>query len=512
MPQRTQGEDFTQDIQNIDSSSAADSTDSDSDQSNDDSDLLRVRTAIAAPPLNASAEDLRKASLYVALELAQRLLLDMRGKYREALKKNTLLEATLSKGRKTKLTNKDLALATKEDTIKNYGRKFSVTHCLWVDTIIFPLRAPPPRIDLTSKEWWLSPMSIQDGVKAEIFLFILPADHNMMAHKNFGSHFVKGVNSVRAEMVSDVKSCAAAIFNLDAKFFIRGYARDLEPACRALLLNPQDDFFKTSKLVYILKASLFGRSSLAANAPPMPKTKAKIWELRAVTPGLIAAAAIVAIFILSGDKELVEIGDKSRISYKEYHNYYRQTLMTSGAWANSIYTFFNNSLFATSSSVAALGSDFVGVSSGPHNTWEEDFERVMETGGDLPEVDAPRAISPLTDEEDTPPSAVRRVANLNAPNILAPESISAAMQGLAVADSQDRELLPPTPALNDLGSQAPEMLTNDSESGPGALIQKPKPKPKPRRKTKGGARAEDLMLGAADEDLALVRRSGHAKK
>lgn len=186
--------------------------------------------------------------------------------------------------------------------------------------------------------------------------------------------------------------------------------------------------------------------------------------------------------------------------------------MTGGAWADSIYTFFNNSLFATSSSVAALGSDFVGVSSSPHNTWEEDFERVMETGGDLPEVDAPRAISPLTDEEDTPPSAVRRVANLNAPNILAPESISAAMQGLAVADSQDRELLPPTPALNDSGSRAPGMLTNDSESGPGALVQKPKPKPKPRRKTKGGARAEDLMLGAADEDLALVRRSGRAKK
>jgi hypothetical protein len=71
-------------------------------------------------------------------------------------------------------------------------------------------------------------------------------------------------------MVSDVKSCAAAIFNLDAKFFIRGYARDSEPACRALLLNPQgaytkfapvlfprpehlfrDDFLKTSKLVYV---------------------------------------------------------------------------------------------------------------------------------------------------------------------------------------------------------------------------------------------------------------------
>ncbi|KAG1901568.1 uncharacterized protein F5891DRAFT_1187428 [Suillus fuscotomentosus] len=515
MPQHAKGEDFAQDIQNIDSSSAADLTDSDSDQSNDDLDLLYVCTTIAAPPLNASVKDLRKASLYVALELAQRLLLVMQGKYREALKKNTLLEATLSKGWKTKLTNKDLALAAKEDTIKNYGHKFSITHCLWVDTMIFPLCAPPPRIDLTSKEWWLSPMSIQDGVKAKIFLFILPADHNMMAHKNFGSHFVKGVNSVCAKMVSDVKSCAAAIFNLDAKFSIRGYAQDLEPARRTLLLNPQDNFFKTSKLVYILKVFLFGLSSLAANVPPMPKTKAKIWELRAITPGLIAVAAIVAILILSGDKELVNIGDKSRILYKEYHNYYRQTLMTSSAWADSIYTFFNNSLFATSFSVAVLGSDFVGVSSGPHNTWEEDFEHVMETGGDLPEVDAPRAMSPLTDKEDTPSSAVY-VTNLNAP-ILTPGSISVAMQALAVADSQDCKLLPPTTALNDSGScRAPGLLTNnEAESGPGALIQKqkPKPKPKPRRKTKAGAiGAEDLMLDAADEDLALMQRSGCSKK
>ncbi|KIK42228.1 hypothetical protein CY34DRAFT_12491 [Suillus luteus UH-Slu-Lm8-n1] len=492
MPQHhhAHGEDFTQDLVNIDSSSATDSTDSDGDESNNDTDLLQ------------------------ALELAQRLLLDMRGKYREALKKNALLEATLSKGRKMKLTNKDLALAAKEDIIKNYGRKFSVTHCLWVETTIFPLRAPPPNIDLRSKERWLSPMSIQDGVKAELFRFILPADHGMMAHKNFGSHFVKGINSVRAEMVSDVKSCAAAIFNLDAKFFIRGYARDSEPACRALLLNPQgaytkfapvlfprpehlfrDDFLKTSKLVFILKASLFGRSSLAANAPPTPKTKAKIWELRCVTPGLIAAAAVVAIFILSGDKELVEIGDKSRISYKEYHNYYRQSLMTGGAWADSIYTFFNNSLFTTSSSATTLLGDLRGENT-LCDTWEQDFERAMEIGGDLPEPDVPRAASPLT-EEDAPLSTASVAIDKTPIIIDTPQSISAAMQGLAMAE--DRELLIPpidnTAALNE-GSQPPI-----------PLVQKPKPKPKPRRKTKAGAGAE----GAAAEDLE-VRRSGRSKK
>ncbi|KAG2036683.1 hypothetical protein BDR03DRAFT_1011430 [Suillus americanus] len=453
MPQQAQGEDFTQDIENIDSSSSTDSGDSDSDQSNDNSDLLRVCAAIAAPPLNVSAEDLRKASLYFALELAQRLLLEMRGKYWESLKKNSLLKATLSKGRKTKLTNKDLALAAKEDTIKNYGCKFSVTHCLWVETTIFPLRAPPPNIDLTSKEWWLSPISIQDGVKAELFLFVLPADHSMIAHRNFGSHFVKGINSLQFLVSTQSSSYEGAYTKFAPVLFPRPDHMS------------RDDFLKTSKLVYILKVSLFGRSSLAANAPPTPKTKSKIWALHTITPGLIAAAAIVAIFILSGDNELVEIGEKSRIAYKEYHNYYCQSLMTGGAWAASIYSFFNNSLFATSSSAATLlGSDL----------------------GDEREPDTPRATSTLT----APPSTVS-VAIDKAP-LLAPQSISATMQGLDV--SEDREL-PPTAALHE-GSQPPVAMHID-EPNISALVQKPKPKPKPRRKTKAGA--EDLS-GAADED------------
>ncbi|KAG2130566.1 hypothetical protein BD769DRAFT_1386958 [Suillus cothurnatus] len=210
MPQHhhAHGKDFTQDLENIDSSSITDLTNSDGDKSNNDSDLLQ------------------------ALELAQRLLLDMWEKYQESLKKNALLKATLSKGQKIKLTNKDLALAAKEDIIKNYGHKFSVTHCLWVETTIFPLHTPPPNIVLMSKEWWLSPMSIQNGIKAELFHFILPVDHGMMAYKNFGFHV-------------DLESIA------------------------------------------------FGRSLLAANAPPTHKTKAKIWELCCVTPGLIAAAAVV---------------------------------------------------------------------------------------------------------------------------------------------------------------------------------------------------------------------------
>lgn len=66
MPQLAQGEDFTRDLQNIDSSSTNTGLmDSDSDKSNADLDLLHLHTAIAAPPLNASTEELHKASLRI---------------------------------------------------------------------------------------------------------------------------------------------------------------------------------------------------------------------------------------------------------------------------------------------------------------------------------------------------------------------------------------------------------------------------------------------------------------
>jgi hypothetical protein len=173
--------------------------------------------------------------------------------------------------------------------------------------------------------------------------------------------------------------------------------------------------------------------------------------------------------------------------------------MTGGAWADSVYTFFNNSLFATSSSATTLLGDLRGENT-LRDTWEQDFERAMEMGGDLPEPDVPRAASPLT-EEDAPLSTAISVAINKTPIIVdTPQSISAAMQGLAMAE--DRELSTPpmdnTAALNE-GSQ-PEP--------PIPLVQKPKPKPKPRRKTKAGAGAE----GAAAAEDPEVRRSGRSKK
>ena len=65
MPQlnQTDSEDFTRDIENV----SSEGSDSDSYNSNDDLDLRRIRDAIAPPPVDASVQDLRKASLYIVM-------------------------------------------------------------------------------------------------------------------------------------------------------------------------------------------------------------------------------------------------------------------------------------------------------------------------------------------------------------------------------------------------------------------------------------------------------------
>ncbi|KAG2029316.1 hypothetical protein BDR03DRAFT_1018557 [Suillus americanus] len=152
------------------------SSDSDSDDS--DTELIQVRTALAPAPPDATSQELHKA-----LEISQRLLLDLRGKCREAIKKNALLEAAVPKGRKHRNhTSNDLAMAAKEDTIRALGRKYSITHCLWINIELFPLSARTcPDIDLNSKERWLTGVSMEDGVRAKLFKFI-PEEERMPIH------------------------------------------------------------------------------------------------------------------------------------------------------------------------------------------------------------------------------------------------------------------------------------------------------------------------------------------
>jgi hypothetical protein len=91
-----------------------------------------------------------------------------------------------------------------------------------------------------------------------------------------------------------------------------------------------------------------------------------------------------AIFLLSGDAELTEVGETTKILYHEYHDYYHQTILSGSAWSRQVLAFFDNALFSGTSSYAppadALDDD------GQGNIWEENFERAMEQGLEGPLV------------------------------------------------------------------------------------------------------------------------------
>ncbi|KAG2367940.1 hypothetical protein BDR07DRAFT_1478519 [Suillus spraguei] len=132
-----------------------------------------------------------------------------------------------------------------------------------------------------------------------------------------------------------------------------------------------NEMLKSAKLVQVLKVLLFGKSLLAATGAASSRTKAKIWKLQATTPGMIAAAA--AIFLLSDDAELTEIGETTKILYCKYHDFFCQCLLTGGPWAHQVLLFFNNALFSTSSSVPPSTHD-----DGPGHMYEEEFKCAME--------------------------------------------------------------------------------------------------------------------------------------
>ena len=195
-------EDFTSAMNRCPSGSD-DKPDTGSESSENECEELRQVRAVAAPrAANTSPDEVRNVSILVsadkllihilcidqALEEAQDLLLVMRGKFQVLEKRNALLEAQKGKGRKAKkvgnLSNKELSATLKDDVIHVYGRKYSATHCIWVPTGIFPLRQNP-EMNPFSAEQWLSLLTIEDGVKTELFNFIAKDDHSLMLHKDF---------------------------------------------------------------------------------------------------------------------------------------------------------------------------------------------------------------------------------------------------------------------------------------------------------------------------------------
>ncbi|KAF8547603.1 hypothetical protein OG21DRAFT_1527043 [Imleria badia] len=79
------------------------------------------------------------------------------------------------------------------------------------------------------------------------------------------------------------------------------------------------------------------------------RLKRRIWELQFTTAGMIATAGIMMIFILSGNPNFYQTGEKMGIPYSIYHNYFCPQLLSGTPWARSVFKFFNDALFPNTS-------------------------------------------------------------------------------------------------------------------------------------------------------------------
>ena len=125
-------------------------------------------------------------------------------------------------------------------------------------------------------------------------------------------------------------------------------------------------------------------------------------------------------------------GDKTQISYLEWHNYYHSCLLSGNMWAWLVFIFFNNSLFKASSS---LDVDLIMEGGVELDNWELEYQNAFEGG-----IEAPAA-----SKTSLPPHQESLICcpptPSDVPIVNALDSISGAIGGLTL----DNEQAPPPP-------------------------------------------------------------------
>ncbi|KAG1831086.1 hypothetical protein EV424DRAFT_1278444, partial [Suillus variegatus] len=133
--------------------------------------------------------------------------------------------------------------------------------------------------------------------------------HKVMESSYFSDLVMKSIPDARANEIKKLRGVAGDIFNLPSKYFTNtSYDR-----------------------ANILKALLCGITSLHhTSSGGGAHTNSMKWSIRQVTPGCIAWAAVLAIFLLSPDTEFSStgIGKRSTISYKDLFFTYKKVLVT----------------------------------------------------------------------------------------------------------------------------------------------------------------------------------------
>ncbi|THH15029.1 hypothetical protein EW146_g5393 [Bondarzewia mesenterica] len=279
------------------------------------------------------------------------------------------------------------SMTEEEEDISKFGRQFFVIKEMWVEPSIF--LQPAPRMPADSEDRYKAPLSIKQGVIADLYSLIPTHLHDMMQnHSSFGKVFQKALSSQCSTIVHRLRLNALKIFgnnNFSAKWFEVNYDRGAVPELQALLKADTSSprapysalppiFFPNEKIdkrnmfkskVLILHITLFSQNSVSVDGSIKalngggPHTLAHLWGVTSTTPGGIAFAATMACFLLSPDTKLTKEGERSHIRYYEDFNFYKKLFIKgrNQTTIKNLFKYFDQTVFTMSASTGDASRD-----------------------------------------------------------------------------------------------------------------------------------------------------------
>ncbi|KAF9793538.1 hypothetical protein BJ322DRAFT_1017019 [Thelephora terrestris] len=261
-------------------------------------------------------------------------------------------------------TASSVSLATHQEddaTVRGYrsaGKRFVLLSDLWPKESVLRLPYPP---HLKSLGPWHSGRCASDaawneGSVAELYELLPERYHELIEHSAlFADEFMMGAKSARTALIDTVRKNASRIFAIrlvtDVEMYAKCYNRSTVPVFANLLKSPKNPdetyatypcilfknyevdnrgLFGSVAILNILKAVLYGPTAIGSTTESQrsgPKGSARTWELKTVTPGCIAMAAVVAQFIISPDQLFSEKGAISKINYRDRFKQYKRLII-----------------------------------------------------------------------------------------------------------------------------------------------------------------------------------------
>ncbi|KAG1847397.1 hypothetical protein F4604DRAFT_1540267, partial [Suillus subluteus] len=262
-----------------------------------------------------------------------------------------------------------------EDTITIYAHKYGMMVEMFPSSELLNKKRPASPTAFDSSERYVTAATEETAFLDELYRHFPELLHKVMESSFFSDLVLKSIPDARANEIKKLRGVAGDIFGLPAKYFTNPqYDRASVPEIRQLLgvtstsnvvyktfppvLFPkliEDKSLKTvfgnwELLARILKASLRGVASLhQESSGGGAHTNSLKWSVHQITPGSIAWAAVIVIFLLSPDTEFSSsgTGKKSNICYRNLFHLYKKVLVTK--WATkriaTIVTNINHYIF-----------------------------------------------------------------------------------------------------------------------------------------------------------------------